>query len=548
VLATVVKRAELAGAPTTRRVAVRIGPNIVIVPDRRPMPMAPGSQGPNDDGLVKNGGALSVDGVPRGSGKTIRPPSVDMGEARIGSSTSPDRPTENAGTPLVRTPESTIHDVAVGGAGRYLIVTLKTARKLIVFDVNAAEFVKRITLPSESSLVIAGAKTLVIAFPDQRLFQRWNLETMTRQGASFPSPIKGRMKGLAMGNDCDGPLLAVWSPDSSNNIADQARFSFLDPKSFTSLKAGPITDGGSQGIGNVSPSGGSITLHPSIQDRVHVRASAAGDLYGIWHTPSTPTRFQTLAVHGSTLRGIYNHDGLDHLAPGPDGQTVYTGRAGALDADGKLARGGDSRPGSIPELTIPSTDPAYYLNIDGLGGNATPRTGGGTTTAKVTAAVHAAGDGTRLLTVKDLDEMNGANQKESSIQDDFTVDKRFHFVPAANLLVTIPFSNDRLVLRRLDFRKALDKLGGHYLAVTSPANLHATAGKSFSHQIEALSKAGGIQYTIAQGPNGLIVSSTGNLTWVPPKNAARGDVVTAIITVADSTGTERFHTLRIRLD
>ena len=157
VLATVVKRAELAGAPTTRRVAVCIGPNIVIVPDPRPMPMTPGSQGPNEDGQVKIGGALSVDGVPRGSGKAIRPPTVDMGEARIGSSASPDRPTENAGTPLVRTPESTIHDVAVGGAGRYLILTLKTARKLIVFDVNAAEFVKTITLPSESSLVIAGA-------------------------------------------------------------------------------------------------------------------------------------------------------------------------------------------------------------------------------------------------------------------------------------------------------------------------------------------------------------------------------------------------------
>jgi hypothetical protein len=167
--------------------------------------------------------------------------------------------------------------------------------------------------------------------------------------------------------------------------------------------------------------------------------------------------FKRLRCTKSTLKGIYNHDGFDHLAPGPDGQTVYTGRAGALDVDGKPVRGGDSRPGSIPELTIPSTDPAYYLNIDDLGGNAAPRTGGATTTAKVTAAVHAAGDGTRLLTVKDLDEMNGANQNESSIQDDLTVDKRFHFVPAGNLLVTIPFSNDRLVLRRLDVRKALDK-------------------------------------------------------------------------------------------
>ena len=335
-------------------------------------------------------------------------------------------PAENVGTPLDRTPESTIHDVAVGGAGRYLILTLKTVRKLVVFDTNTADFVKTIALPSDSSLVVAGAKTMVVAFPDQRLFRRWDLETMARQGASFPSPIKGRLKALAMGNDRDGPLLAVWSPDSSTNIADQARFSFVDPKTFTVLKAGPITTGGFQGIGSVSPSGGSITLHPFIRDRVHVRASAGGDLYGIWHTDSSPSGLQTLAVHGATLRGIYNHDGFDHLAPGPDGHTVYTGRAGALDPDGKPVRGGDSRPGTNPELTVPATDGAYYLNIQGLGGNSPHRTGSATTTAKVMASVHSAADGTRLLTVRDLDEMNGANQNESFIQGDFTLEKRFH--------------------------------------------------------------------------------------------------------------------------
>ncbi|MFI5459892.1 MAG: S1C family serine protease [Isosphaerales bacterium] len=542
VLATVLKRADLGGAPGPGAVAVRVGRNIVIVPERTPM--IPGGQGPSDDGLVTLGGELAVDGVPRGAGKAIRPPAVDMGEARVGSWTR----SENAATPLVRTLESKLHDVAVGGGGRYLVLTLKEARKLVVFDVNTAEVVKTITLPSENTMVVAGAATLVIAFPDQALFQRWDLETMTRQGASFPSPIKGRLKGLAMGNDSDGPLLAVWSPDSRNNIPEQARFSFLDPKTFKVLKAGPITNGGFQGIGSVSASGGSILLHPSIRDRVHVRTSAGGDLYGIWHTDSMPSGFQTLAVHGATLKGIYNHDGLDQLAPGPDGHTVYTGRGGALDADGKPVRGGDSRPGTIPELTIPSPDAAYYLSINGLSGNIAPHAGGGTVSARITASVHAASDGIRLLTVRDLDEMDGAKNNESSTQDDFTVEKRFHFVPAANLLVTIPFTNDRLVLRRLDIRKALDKLGTDYLVVTTPSNLYATAGKTLDHQIEALSKAGGIRCTVAQGPDGLTVSPTGKLTWLSPKSPASGDVVTAVVTVADSTGTERFHTLRIRVN
>jgi hypothetical protein len=539
VLATVLKRADLGGAPRPRAVAVRVGPNIVIVPERTTAPMTPAPRGPNDDALVKTGGVLAVDGVPQGAGKVIRPPTVDMGTARVGSSGHG----TSLGAPLVRAPESLIADVTVGCGGRYLVLTLKSARKIVVFDVNAADFVKTIALPSDAAIAAAGSSTLVIAFPDQALFQRWDFETMSRLGASVPSPIKGRIKGLAMGNDSDGPLLAVWSADAANNIGDQTRFSFIDPKTFKVLKAASITNGGFQGIGSVSPSGGSILLHPSIRDRVHIRASAAGDLFGIWHTDSSPSGFQTLAVHGNALAGIYNHDSLDHLAPGPDGQTMFTGRGGVLNVQGKPVRGGDARPPTSSELTVPSVDGAYYLSVSGLGSSAATNA-----SARTTVSIHSTSDGMRLLSISDLNEMDGAKLNESWLQDDFTVEKRFHFVPAANLLVTVPFTNDRLVLRRLDIRKAMDKIGGDYLVVTSPSVLHARAGKSFSHQIEALSKAGGIRYTVAQGPDGLTVSPTGMLAWRPPKRQASDEIVTAVLTVADSSGTERFHTLTIRVD
>ena len=86
--------------------------------------------------------------------------------------------------------------------------------------------------------------------------------------------------------------------------------------------------------------------------------------------------------------------------------------------------------------------------------------------------------------------MSGAGDNESSIQGDFTVEKRFHLVPAANLLITIPFTNDRLVLRTLDIGKALDELGGDYFFVTSPSNLHTKADKAVHHQIEARFQSG----------------------------------------------------------
>ena len=103
-------------------------------------------------------------------------------------------------------------------------------------------------------------------------------------------------------------------------------------------------------------------------------------------------------------------------------------------------------------------------------------------------------------------------------------------------------------MRGLDRGKALDKLGGNYLVVTTTSNLYATAGKALNHQIEALSKGATSDYTVAQGPDGLTVSPTGNVTWLPAKSLESDGIVTAVVTVADSTGTERFHTLRIRVN
>ena len=311
---------------------------------------------------------------------------------------------------------------------------------------------------------------------------------MTRQGKDLPSPIKGRLKALALGSDSDGPLLVAWGPESNSPGMDQARFSFLDPQTLAVLKVGPISTGGFQGIGAASPSGGSLLLHPFLRERVHIRASAGGGLFALWQTSTSPSGFQSLVVRKGALRAVYNHEGLEHLAPGPDGRTIYTGLRGPLDPEGKPAGQSGRAPGSGPELTIPSPDPAFYLTINGL---RTPPDRAAET-ASVVASVHLAGTGTRLFTACELDEMVGAGPNESWLPDDFSIEKRFHLVPAADLLITVPPTNDRLVLRRLDIGKSLDQLGDDSLVVTSAARLTAEAGQWLRHRVDARSKNGAV--------------------------------------------------------
>ena len=88
-------------------------------------------------------------------------------------------------------------------------------------------------------------------------------------------------------------------------------------------------------------------------------------------------------------------------------------------------------------IAIPSTDPGYFLGVE-----------------SDHAVVHGTNPGGPLFSVLDLDEMAAGGIEPSGIPSDFTIEKRYHLIPAAKMLITIPYTNDRLVLRRLDIEKA----------------------------------------------------------------------------------------------
>ena len=147
VVATVRQRVEVTGPYSVSRP----GSNVIV---SLPRPAPPSeTYGPVDPGRVELGGVLDVDGVPLGAGKSIRPPKLVIPEAQLntGGEAAQD-------SPLVEKLDGTISDVVEGGGGRYLLLTLRNARKLAVFDTNAAAIVKTIALPSPNAIVAAGAK------------------------------------------------------------------------------------------------------------------------------------------------------------------------------------------------------------------------------------------------------------------------------------------------------------------------------------------------------------------------------------------------------
>jgi S1-C subfamily serine protease len=536
VLATVRRRTKL---EVPKGLDIRLKENVVVVIAPRPLSPPVTHRPPVEEGRLNLGGMLDADGIPLGSGKSIRPPAVAIPSARLAP--------ETTDAPLVRRLEGTISDVAVGGAGRYLLLTLRSAQKLAVFDVNAADVVKTIDLPSPNAMVAAGARKFLIAFPEERVIQRWDLATLRREGRTRPSPIDGRLIRLALGSDSDGPALAFWSHGARGTGREEPQFSFIDLDSLTVPRVGLLVVRGARGT--VSLSGGSFAVNV-IDERAHLRAAAGGALFGVG-AGAGHNGFATLAVSGRALIVPCEHIACGYVAPGPDGRTLFTGLMGRLDRDGKpIATAGPPRK-SAPEISIPSSDPAYYLSVSGLADSVTGYVDPSfrhrrSPAGAVTAAIHAA-DGSRLLTVHGLDEMAFEIKQEDQYEwakNELTLDKRFHFVPAAHLLITIPAENDRLVLRRLDLDEALDRAGRDDLIVRSPPILGAVAGQTLEHRIAARSRQGGITCTMVSGPEGLRVAPDGQLTWPVPQKL-QGQDVTAVVSVKDASGQERSQTLAI---
>jgi hypothetical protein len=342
-------------------------------------------------------------------------------------------------------------------------------------------------------------------------------------------------------------MLAAWSADTrlSRSSFSDVRCSFIDPETNKVLKVEQLEI---EGIGArvvISPSHGSFELGVTFvsgsndEKRIHSRASASGDVFALWRTDASPTGVRILSLRGRTAHLAYRHDSFGYLAPSPDGLTYHTGRVGLFDTDSDVPSDPSSRPPPSPELNLPATDPAYYLGVRGLSDGGAPSSG-----AEVTLY---AADGTRLLTIGALEEMEAVRRDEDTIAHDFTVDKRFHFVPAAKLLITVPPTDDRLVLRKLDPASSLDQPDGPECFVTSARLLRARVGGSLIHRIEVRSKARDIRFRLEEGPEGLAVSRDGRLTWKPPESAA-GSTVRVRVVVAAPSGSEQIHRLTIRVD
>jgi hypothetical protein len=404
-----------------------------------------------------------------------------------------------------RTFPDTIQNVVLGGGGRFLILHLPKLRQVAVFDVNAAKVVKYLPVAGDNVMIAAGMTKLILAFPDTKIIQRWSLLTFERE-LTGTLPINDAIAGIGMGYGSDGPLVVqvVREPISGFDH-------FLD------IRTMKLIDVREQIAGHVHRGA-----------NAQMRGSADGRTFGISSGGQHPHALM-IEAGAAKIRG--SGDG-QRVVPAADGKMFF----GMGVYTPEMKRLGASPANNI--FCVPALQGPFYLAIPA--GTFHPNIPAQRKTNGIELRI--VGDNRPLLTFPEIE--NAMRDVFSPNRDALTIDQRYHFIPDAQLLVTIPSTMDRLVLRKLNLADALDKSGIDYLFVASAPPPFAALGGDYSYPIQVKSKKGGLKYRVEAGPAGMKVSATGNVTWMVPGDLGdrQADV---IITISDSSGQEIFHTFKL---
>ncbi|HEY7423356.1 MAG TPA: protein kinase [Gemmataceae bacterium] len=391
--------------------------------------------------------------------------------------------------------------VRTGGGGRYLVFHLKKAKKLAIFDVTAVKVVKEIELPTEDIVYACGRDKLMIVLPGQRIIWRWSLRTFQREKTA-PVPDDRPVLKAAMGSHSHGPLL-LWTG---------GKVVFFDVERMEPFSVeGEVLNGG-------------------IQWGLELRASADGQTFIGWTPGLSPMQYSVmrLAEHKATMaRSPDGHGFNGHWAmPNADASLFFRHKSGLYSADMKIL----AADGFKDAVLLPTEDPRFFLALRQQ------------TKDKDQVTICSTADRREILTLPNLEKMTG-----SSLYTNWGLiggEPRIHYLPAAHVLLTLPESNNRVVVRSLNLLAALDKEKQNYLFVLSVPPMRVRSGMAYDYRLDVHSKAGGVRCKLEAGPEGMTISPGGRLRWQVPLGH-EGRTINVIVTIRDASGKGIQHSFEV---
>jgi hypothetical protein len=368
----------------------------------------------------------------------------------------------------VKTPDK-FDTVVSGGEGRFLILHARTAKKVFLFDASTGSMARTIDLGDDKAVVAAGMTQLVVYRPSTNEVEKFNLLTGASEGKKV-IPTKN-VTEMVMGSASAGPLFV-----RSGELAELYDVETLLPMDLPDAEGFPFA------AGRVWASADGRTWANTVN-------RAAGPLVRLAMLSNNAIRVKSELVQ------------TGYAVPGSSGKNIYLAGFGELDIEFKPGRLGrpiqQSAEPAYQCLPVPGTVYALLLHLDidpppGLALRNLTRKG---------VTIWRRDQSLAVATLTDVPEM------VADLQGNAALPSLVHFVPDANLLITVPASKDRLALypvrlegAALPQKKPIAwRLPEVPPAVTfKPTNLKERTAVDLPGRILKVSTGGGGRYLVLQ--------------------------------------------------
>lgn len=402
---------------------------------------------------------------------------------------------------------SEMTDVARAADGRFLLVTMSGTASLAIIDLDQSEIVKILPLSSPEALVAGTMEHFFVVDPIKKNLQRYSLATLELEKVA-PSACDGKILAIVAGEASNGPLLMIC--ESEKGGLSGANWMLVDPLKLKSIPFEVEKRGSDRIRGVHSGSGQSI------------RASADGKVFGAWGSLGSPSGVIVARLSDRYLTARYEHSSFGHVVPTADGMHILTGSGGVLSPSLSGVESTSSFQTSSSQPTLfPTSHPNIYLSVRSRKSNDRP--------VAQDTLVHVRQFGAEAplagFPLVGLEVMSRNGALNGPI-----LDKRLYLDVEAGILVSIPFSNDTILVQPFDMQAELKKSAADYLVATPPKNKKFTPGAIYQTQITAETNRPNIGYRLLSGPSGMKVSATGELLWKVPGlfTQANVDIIVSI--------------------
>jgi hypothetical protein len=320
--------------------------------------------------------------------------------------------------PVTVTLPGQVESVTVGGNGRYIVFHIPWTRDLVVFDANRGAIVAKEKMPEPFRLFLAGGQNRVVTCDQgSRILRSYTLPEL-RKEFDFTSPLFHHPDGIAMGSGVNSPLLIT---DPFANVA------LLD----LTEKGATVVEGSK----SEQPLG--LPAQPP-----NPRAAPSGNVFFFSRGNNRGEKTGVLTASGRKWRT----QNIDITAASPSADSRYLlGFGQIIDvASGKRIGNWMGNDGNAVWY-VGGTSGRAFLRLAQTQQN-------GKSAVVVTAhnAPQEAENDKPAAVLGILPETEGLIDWIRGVA--LPLDQHLFFIPDAKLLVTLPASKDKLILRQVEMK------------------------------------------------------------------------------------------------